>query len=759
MTNSIIKNLDRIILFLVKATIFLLPLFFLPWTKEFFEFNKQYLLWLIVPLILFLWLAKVIINGQLVIRKTLLDAPLLFFLIAGFISALFSLDRFSSIFGYFGRSSDAWLGFLSLVFFYFISVNWLADLNQIKSTIKILIYSSGLANLIGLFSILGVWSKIFAGHNAFTSDFFNPTAGSLNSLAIFCSIICLVITGYLNYQPKEKIRLLFYTWLFISLLVMLLIGFNTAWLVLTIGSIFQLVFLIIFRKKFKPLAEEQNNWPDKIYFFSRRQFILPIIIIFLSLIFTLWPNLNFQKRILGKSLSQEVALNFSQSQSLSLSALKGNLLTGSGLGTFAYDFSLYRQPEMNASSFWQFRFDKAFSQIEEMLATGGLLLFGTYLLLIGLFIYLNVTNLKKFIAPGDKLKPANLYLAISIFCSFLAALTSQFFYQTNTVIWFLLFLFLSLDMAFWAAVNMPVVQTVEFNKVRLVGYKKILPAVLILFFAGWLVLVGFEIKYYVADVFFATGQADEAKLLKAVTLNPQRINYQINLAKYYLNQVRILSLDNAVGKNTESIQNNMEQGINWAKSAVDTNPKSVLAWETLGMVYRDIRLLSSGSEPWAVKAFSEALKLEPTNPVLSTELARVYMYNNETEQAENYFLRAMELKKDYYQAYFGLAALYTKVKKDKQALAILNQLSENLSDPEIYYEQGRLLYNDGQIDLAIKNFLEVLKIMPNHANALYSLALAYETKGEKTEALKYFKKVLELNPGDQALIERIKSLE
>jgi tetratricopeptide (TPR) repeat protein len=49
--------------------------------------------------------------------------------------------------------------------------------------------------------------------------------------------------------------------------------------------------------------------------------------------------------------------------------------------------------------------------------------------------------------------------------------------------------------------------------------------------------------------------------------------------------------------------------------------------------------------------------------------------------------------------------------------------------------------------------------MPNHSNSLYFLGLCYEKKGEKEKALEYFKKVLELNPGNEVVLSKIRELE
>ena len=54
------ETLDKVIKLSLYLLVFLLPLFWLPFSFEAFEFNKQYLLFFLVLFILFVWLAKMV---------------------------------------------------------------------------------------------------------------------------------------------------------------------------------------------------------------------------------------------------------------------------------------------------------------------------------------------------------------------------------------------------------------------------------------------------------------------------------------------------------------------------------------------------------------------------------------------------------------------------------------------------------------------------------------------------------------------------
>jgi len=115
---------NRIIKLSIYLLVFLLPLFFLPFSFEAFEFNKQYLLFFLVSVGLFFWIAKmVLVDKEIRFKRSPLDIFILAFLFIAILSAIFSVDKSSSLFGFYGRFSDGLIGLLSLGIFYFLIIN------------------------------------------------------------------------------------------------------------------------------------------------------------------------------------------------------------------------------------------------------------------------------------------------------------------------------------------------------------------------------------------------------------------------------------------------------------------------------------------------------------------------------------------------------------------------------------------------------------------------------------------------------------
>lgn len=750
MPENLIKYLEKTINFIIKGVIFLLPLFFLPWTGEYFEFNKQFLLWLAMDLALFLWLIKQAFEGKAKIKTNPLNLPIIIFLSLSFVSGIFSLDIFSSFFGSDGNFSNAWLGLLSLVIFYFLLINaGLADSpGKIFILFKLLFYSAFFVAAISLLSMSGASQLLTANPlNILASPSFNPAGGSLLSLAIFLAVLAVAAGGFLFSGTLKKFdAVVFSLLLILFLIVLILINFSLSWIVLIIGA------CLLFISRF---LEADFNFKKILNYYL----LIPLILMLVAIFWLVSSNIDPAKIVFGRSLPPEATLDYKTSFLITKKAIFANPVLGSGPATFSYNFSLYRPSAFNKSDYWKIRFDKSFSQFLEILATLGLPAWLSYFLIISLIIYINIILFAKYFKKREPvLTSADYNLASALFTAFILLVISQLFFYFNTVLNFSFWFLAALTMAFWQNYNQALFKekTMDLNKTVL--FFRIWPLILFFLAGAIFISAGFKIKFFAADIAAASSSNREAGLLTAVKLNPYRANYNISLAEFYLNRVRLEAAKPKGKENNNFIQSNISQSIKAGRLAASAAPNSVKTQETLGMIYRDIVPLTVGAEIWAEQFFKNSLNFEPTNPVLTAELARIYLNNNDIVKAEEYFIKTLALKPDYYEAKFGLAKVYLKDKKDNLAFKLLNELAEKVMDREVFYELGRFYYNNNEIDKAIERFKLALSLSPKHSNSLYSLGIAYEAKGDIKTALKYYRQVLELNQGNEEVEKKIKEL-
>lgn len=735
---------NKIIRGCIYLLVFLVPIFWLPFSFEAFEFNKLYLIFFLVSLTFFAWLTKMaLIDKEIRFRKTPIDIFVLVFLFLAILSTIFSVDKISSLFGFYGRFSNGLVGLLSLGMFYFLITNNLrvtnGNLKDVKGVLRVFLASVFFVVLVSYFSIFGVWQQISQigpiGLPAVMQQrIFNPVSGSLEGLAVFLAIITVFLIGrcLVSHHEQGKLSIFFNYLLLIAILgLLLIIDFSQVWLILLISLSLFLIFALVNR-----LFRENVN-----------RLLLPILIMILAVVFLIVniPNLQLPKeQILSQPISWEVAAKSATEN------IKSGFL-GSGIGTFHYDFSKFKPKEFNQTQFWQIRFDRAGSHLAEILGTMGFLGLILYLILIGMFLLISWFLLQS--------KASNFQLPLLM--TFLALVVAQFVFYQNTVLAFTFWLILGLSVSNWQKPGSE--KTLSFKD--LPELSLVFNTLLILLGLAILIFYFFAIRFYLADINYLKGvtqvlvQEQEEKLEKAISLNPYLANYRIVLARNYLSQIISEIQKSPELQDSSKIQNWVANAISQAKRATEISPNNVATYETLAMIYRDIQLLAAGATDWAIKSFESAIKLEPTNPVLLTELGKLYLATD-LSKAKEYFAKARDLKSDYLDALIQEALIYERENNLDEAIKKLEDLVNNYPfNIEVRFQLARLYFNKNRVDDAISQFETIISIFPNHSNSLYSLGVAYTQKGEKEKAISAFERVLELNPGNQDVIQKLEELK
>lgn len=739
------NTLNLIIKLSIYLLVFLLPVFFLPFSFEVFEFNKQYLLFFLVSIGFLAWLTKMIlVDKEIKFRRTPLDIPILIFLGIAIFSAILSVDKISSLFGFYGRFSDGLIGLLSLGILYFLLTNNVKKSGKeleevggisVEGVLRLFLWSIFFIIVMSLFSVFGIWSK-FLPPPAIPQKTFNPVTGSLEGLAVFLGVVVVFLIGLILRKNKGILKVIFEGLLVLgSLMLLIIIDFGPAWIVLAI-SLGLLFWTAVWTKMFR----------ENVY-----RLLLPLFLIIVAILFLFIDASNLRLPILNFQFPQfpkEVVLSQKDSWQIGLKAATENIKSGflgSGIGTFHYAFSKFKSPEFNQTPFWYIRFDRAGSHFAEMVGCLGFLGILSYIGLVGMFLLINWLLLK------EAKRKNNHPTAFVLLTTFFALLLSQFVYYQHTVLVFTFWLILGISMANWKEVfKEKNIFFKDFPEIALV-----LTALLIGF--SLVVLVGYfyGAKFYLADINYKTQRVE-----KAVELNPYRSQYKIVLARNYLQKV-LEEIEKPTDQQDQVVlSQSVERAIAFSKKATELSPNRVAAWETLGMIYRDIRGIATGALEWSIKSFEKALELEPVNPVFHTELGKLYSEQGNFQKAKKSFNRAKALKPDYIDALIQEVLIYEKEDNLEIAIREMEDLASKFPfNIEVMFQLGRLYFNGNRIDEAISQFKKVIDIMPNHSNALYSLGVAYQTRGEKELAIEAFEKVLRLNPGNEDVISKLKQLK
>lgn len=742
------KVLDKVSLFSFYLLLFLLPLFFLPLTFDILEINKLFLFFFLILISIIFWFLKFVFRKEIKIKKSLITLFLILFLFIGGISTFFSVDRHFSIFGFPQRYSQGFFSFLLffLLYFFISNLREKEDKKFFNFCFSILIISSLIIEITTLFSIFGIWKYLKI--SLFQGMVFNQI-GSLESLCFFLvSLLPLYIYNLMEIDLKERKKLLLnIISLSLALFIISISGIREVEIVLALSLILFLV-LSLFSKIYREKIE-------------RLLLPLSILIVILVFLFSNFSILPFQK---------EAKLSLKDSWKISISSVLSNVkfaILGSGPSTFFYDFLKFKDKEINQTSLWTIRFNRSSSHLSEILSSFGILGFLFFILFI-------TSSLKIGISVFFKEKRSEF---LTIFVVFANLVLTSFLYYQNMTISFL----------FWVFAGF-LVKEGEKKTINL-SFKKI-PELSLLFGAIAIVLIiGFIFGFWKifniwrADYYFSKSQktSDISERIdiqqKILRFYPNSSYYKTILGNNFLARIQIElqkpqkeqdqnlilnSFQNAIFQLKGGyFERNLTENLK-IKGAVELSPNWVFPQESLAIVYREINFLSGDktAERLAIEFFQKAINLEPTNPVLHTELGKMYLNKRELDKAKEEFEKAIDLKKDYYDAKVQLALVFERKGDNDKAIETLKEvLSQNPNYINAIFNLGRIYYNQNEIDLAISQFENVLFLFPNHSNSLLSLAFCYEKKGDKEKAIQYLEKVLELNPDNLEIKNKLEELK
>lgn len=756
MPSKLSHTLNAVIVWILKATVFATPLFFVPVTFEYFEFNKQMLLWAAAGTGLILWLVRtVVFEKKIVYKRTPLDVPIAAVLVVWGIATALSVDRYASLFGTYGRFADAYLGVASLAVLYFLVVQSIAR-PQVSALLRWFVSGAGLAVGAGLAALFGVMRALPERWSVVHAAGFSPVGATPEVLALYAACLVTLVAALASYRladtSKSRAQRAWYSTVGgLSLAVLVVVNSTVAWIALAIGmvALFGFGLYVGYAYPTSPPVD------------SRLGPSLGVLLVTVIMLFAF----GGAGSIGPYRLPREALVPRETAHSVAKTSLRERPLFGFGPGAYHYAFSAARPAAFNAHPLWQIRFDKSSSYWLELVSTVGIFGILAYAGLVGMALFITFVFVRNIFRAANE----DSYAAFGFSFLMLTAIAEQALYPSATSLLFLFWFGLAIAMVNWRFAFASVFVTHELD---LRGRREALPVAQALTIALIAIVAAGGIaaaRAYAADMSYNRFQqtGDGAALERAATVNPERLQYHTARAREYMHNIAddVAVLSTPGGANgvseerREEVRKTVDRAVRAGEAATEAAPHAVSAWETLAALYRDIRFIAVGSTDPALRYFKKAQSLEPTNPVFATEIGKLHLDRNETGEAVAAFQRALELKPDYLDARRGLAKAYDELGQTDKALVILEEATRVHKNPELLYEAGRLYYNQGKLDEAIARFTAALELRPGYANAMYSLGLAYQQQGKTAAALEQFRAVLQMNPGNEAVQNIIAELE
>lgn len=731
--------------------VFLLPLWFLPFTQNIVIYQKQTLLVMLVFLGLVAWLAKIVNKGEIRLRVSFLYIPVVLLLVAVGISTLLSRWVAASFWGWPLSLSDNFLTLVVFALFSFLVFQVLEDSKHLFRLLLTLLISSGVAVL---YTILQAYELYLLPFEFTKLATFN-TLGNMNGVAIFSAVL-MPLALALAFVSKMFLRWVLWVVSAILFASLVLLNFQTAWVVLTAGLLVLLSFGMWNMKK-----KNEFGWVS-----------FPMVLIIVAIFFMV-----FQVALPGapRTLPLEVSLSQRATLNVAKETLKERSLFGAGPGTFVLQYAKYRPAELNQTVFFGTRFSSGASEVLNWLVTKGMV---GLLLLLALFGTLKVMGFRALLRSENE--NFSWMLGLGTFASLVALIISQFLYPSSFMLWFLFWVLLG-ALAF---VGAKTVRNLTIAKHPFLALGSSFVFLIILIFGLGLLFIGGQ--KYVAETQYlkgvrasAAGDLDGAitNVLSAANLNPTVDLYWRDLSQLYLAKVNQIAADQELTQEerAQQTQTAVSNSVAATRAATQVAPANVANWNVQGFMYRSL-IGIEGAEALAQEAYLKAAELEPTSPFPWTELARSQVLQAQNlslkeeakevraqvlESALENLQKALELKFDYAPAHFLTAVVYNQQGKSDEAVAKLEEtkLIASPNDIGLAFQLGVLYWQQKELDKAQAELERAIAINPNYSNARYILGLVYDAQGDSEAAKLEFAEVERLNPENEDISRILENLE
>lgn len=701
------KLLDKLIAYLYFLLFFCVPLVVFPKTSELFEFNKMVSTYFLTVIIVSLWLIKMLFEKRLIFKKSIIDIPLIIFLGAQSISTLLSIDKRTSLLGYYSRFHGGLLSSISYSLLYWAYVSNF-DRGKTLKSLKILTSSALIVSIWGILEHTGhsFSCLLFPDFGTFDTSCWVQdvkervfaTLGQPNWLAAWITaLIPIPLSFILSLKLKTKNFIFWLGLSFIFFLTLLYTKSRSGILGFFVADIlfWAVSALFYIRKKLSPTSF--------VYKF------LLLHLVFLILILASGASwIPGFRQIFSKSAAQPTstvqrkvpALEEGGTESGEIRKIvwKGALdiwknypIFGSGVETFAFSYYLFKPPEHNLTSEWDFLYNKAHNEYLNFAATTGTLGILSYLVLI-IFSLLQISNFKSSIfEKTPETKPKTIkhlmqseqleisHLRIGILAGFVSILVTNFFGFSVVPVAIQFFLYPALASSL--AINKDSGEK-EIKK-RLNYYQKAPTFLILLITSYFLFLI---LKYWYADYLYAKAKLNNdsgnyisgKKILdKVVALFPNEAIYWDELANSSTHIAILLSEEG----NNEMAEKYKKSAIEESKVAVRLSPANVNLRRNQATNFVKLSVLDPTLLQEARRTYEEAIKLAPTDAKLFYNLSISYLRTGDYEFAIKTMEKTVSLKPNYKDARFALALMYIDKGEKELARNQLQYILENI-DPD-----------------------------------------------------------------------------
>lgn len=618
-------SLQKVNVALTTATIFLLPLFFLPITSEFYEFNKQVLLIAVALVTLVIWTVRFLVDKQVRLTRSPFGLPLLGFGVVWGLSTYFhSPNKWEAIFEP-GSTGTV----LALTAIFFTAINAVHNKKHIEWQVNALLLSVGVLGTVTALFASGLFPAI-SPIGFMKSPLWTPVGNPFSTLLIL--VTGLVFTGIIAFKTRfNKAKNNTLVTIFALVATFLGSAFMMYRLFLIPGSPNRPVFL-----------SQGVSWSIALEALKTAPILGTGPSTYLA---------DFTRfRPISYNTTETWAVRFASSSNFYL-----QLLSTLGIaGLITYLLVVARSVQLSL---------KALRTTTDT---------SLHSIVVAATITLVLTFIAQIFFPVSLTVMAVVFFLLIITTSAFKQLGSSVVHEAN----------IDIVAASESGLRTPVLPVIS------VLVAVVLTAITG-YYLGRAYLAEVYFQQALVKAASNDGKATYDLLIKAYTTNPTRDAYRVAYAQTNLLLANSLAGKKDLSNDDRNtIGTLIQQSIREAKNAVALNPLKVTNVENLAGVYKSLIPLAKGADTWTVASYRAAIQLDPANPNLRIALGGVLYQLKQYDAAIQLFQQAVDLKPNLANAHYNLSAAYREKGDFQRAASAMQQVIANVNRDSADYTKA-----------------------------------------------------------------------
>lgn len=755
-TDKVALWLDKVAQNLFVITMGLSPLLFIPSTLVPIGYSKVLLVLLGVVAALVFQSLAILRSGTITLRLPLPLLALVAVVCVMLTSALLSGDIRDSLVGNtFGIQTVSFVALLLLI-----TVSGLMLKNSKTAILRFYLLFLVSSIILGLFHVF----RFVVGAETLSLGIFTGTTstplGGWNDLALYFGAVLLMSLVAIEHLPLNKIaRICLAIVVILSLVVLAVVNFVFVWVILGIVSLVVLMYSLTKHR----FAGNQLSF-DEAQTGPVTSIILSTVVFVASALFVIGGS------TFGPIISNATGVNYMEVRpsvtatfDVARQALDESAILGIGPNKFIDAWRLYKDQSINETIFWNTNFEAGNGYLTTSLVTGGVIGFFAWILFLLLLIWSGMRLLFR-----NSLRDIFWsFVAVSSFVTAIYLWGMSVVYVPSAATLILAATLTGIFLASYVAMTPGNEWTLSVMNNRSFGFILILASMLIIF--GSIGSLYFVSQHYLAlHKFNQTLNSVEPgdnidEIMTAIAESYQlsaNDSFAIQLANYNLSQINVLLNSESSDEAAELFQNAAANGINAAQTAIDSDRSEPLNWVVLGQIYSALTAAGvEGAYDRANESFAEAQKLDPLNPSVVLLSAQAAARGSDSDRSRQLAEQAIGMKSNYVDAFLFLTELDIAEGNVEDAIRRTKSvISLEPNNPARRYQLGILQSANQNTVEAVAAFENAIALDTNFSNARYFLALSYAELGRPEDARVQLEKVLELNPGNELVIELINQL-